>query len=533
MPMAISGQMHLVEPKAGKTDAIPAVSDGDAASDPAPNFGATLAAALQPGADQAASAVAVRTKLPPGQGASAAGPNSPLVQKDAANIVPITILPSGNSLPTVPPRGASGVAPSGAVATAAPRARKTADNPVTVPAELTAATLPAAAPAEPSPAAVAAEPAATPGQPAASQPVPLQPVAAQPAAVQLAPGQTAPAGAVTPQPLPDPAVTAATATAAAAVNPAAPAANPQPAPAAAQQAAQQAPQQAGPTSVPAGRGGATLTLAGVKPAAPVQARVTGPTAPAAPSAQAEADPAPSDAPLAAPVAGSPAAPTPPSVAQTIATEDLNPALPSPPTHPPGQGSGNESATVATPAQPTVQPETLLAAITTPAGATSAARPLSSSAPPPSVAQQVTPAVISLAQGGLQSGNSRTVSVSITPDELGQVSITVEKAADGTTNIHVTAERLATLDLLRNDQADLSHALNEAGVQQSSSSLSFSWDGPPSGGGAQAGQNWANQGWSGQDPPPGQQRSALASYADDRSASLGATAAARGGIDLTA
>ena len=545
MPMAVSSQMHPVQMKSGKTDAIPAASDAEIAADPAPDFSKSLLAALQPGVDQVAAALTARAKLPAGQDASAAGPKSPLVQKDAATIVPATLLQPGIALQIVPLHSATGAVRSGA-ATETFHARKTTDNPQPGPSPVVAEVeLPAAVPAglavatSPAPSVIAAAPAPTPAPapapaPPAALPVdlaatPAQPVSAQPTAVQPPTGQTAAAVVVAAQVLPDPAISTATASAAAAVNPAVLATH--------LQTPAKTVKQIASASIPAGRGGATPILSGMKPAATMQARVM-----TAPAVQVSADPAPADDPAAAPVAASPPATASapatalPSAAASLPVDDadLTPLVPL--THSLGQSSGNESASAA-PIPPTA-PEMSQAAGIIPIDATSAARGLSGGAPNPSVAEQVAPAVISLAQSGLQPGTSQKVSVSITPGDLGQVSISVEKAADGTTSIHVAAERLATLDLLRNDQSELSRALNDAGVQQSSSSLSFSWDGPASGGGSHAGQNWSNQSWSGQDgngqhAPSGQQRSALATYADERNAGPDATAAARGGIDVTA
>ena len=162
--------------------------------------------------------------------------------------------------------------------------------------------------------------------------------------------------------------------------------------------------------------------------------------------------------------------------------------------------------------------------TTQAGAAGAARPLPAAAgAPPSVASQVAPAVVSMAQSG---GAGGRLSVSITPEQLGQVHITVERAADGTTSIHVAAEQLGTLNILRHDQAGLTRALDQAGVGQSGHSLSFSWEGGGSG----------TQGWN----TPNQQSSQYQpanvskSYAADSIAMPPtAAAAARGGIDVTA
>jgi hypothetical protein len=139
--------------------------------------------------------------------------------------------------------------------------------------------------------------------------------------------------------------------------------------------------------------------------------------------------------------------------------------------------------------------------------------------PTSVTSQVAPALVSAAQGG---GVGGRLSISITPEQLGQVHITVERSVDGTTSIHVAAEQLGTLNILRHDQADLTRALDQAGVGQDGHSLSFSWDG---GGGAAQGR----------DAPPGQHQAAHVSrsYAAEPAAIPSIAATARGGIDLTA
>jgi hypothetical protein len=143
-------------------------------------------------------------------------------------------------------------------------------------------------------------------------------------------------------------------------------------------------------------------------------------------------------------------------------------------------------------------------------------------PAPSVATQILPSVVAMAQGH---GASGRISVSITPDELGHVSITVDRASDGTTAIHVAAERLTTLDMLRKDQTDLVRALDQAGMGQDSHSLSFSWDGG----------NGGMAGWGGRDAPPGGRRpgNAAASYVEEPSPLAASAAALRGGVDITA
>lgn len=140
----------------------------------------------------------------------------------------------------------------------------------------------------------------------------------------------------------------------------------------------------------------------------------------------------------------------------------------------------------------------------------------------SVATQILPAVVTMAQGH---GAEHRLSVSITPDELGKVSITIDRAIDGTTTIQVAAERQATLDLLQRDRSELVHALDQAGIRQENHSLSFSLDG---GNGGMGG--WGNQG---DQPSQRWPASAAQSYADESDSNPTTAAAARGGIDLTA
>ena len=151
--------------------------------------------------------------------------------------------------------------------------------------------------------------------------------------------------------------------------------------------------------------------------------------------------------------------------------------------------------------------------------------------PVSVADQVAPAVISAARNG-EAGHR--VTVSITPGELGQVSITVERNSNGTMHIQVSAEHLATLDLLRRDQDELTQTLDQAAGSRSGHSLSFSLDH----GTARDGPGNGMGGWfmhnGQQDARPSTPQFA---YADNTAitavTSTSPAAASRGGIDVTA
>jgi len=147
---------------------------------------------------------------------------------------------------------------------------------------------------------------------------------------------------------------------------------------------------------------------------------------------------------------------------------------------------------------------------------------SAPAPAPSVANQILPGVVSMAQSH---GPGGRLSVSMTPDELGHVSITVDRAADGTTSIHVAAERLTTLDLLRKDQGDLVRSLDQAGIAANDHSLSFSWDGGSGG----------MPGWGGRDAHAGDRRpgNVARSYVEEPTPLDTVAATSRGGVDITA
>jgi hypothetical protein len=69
--------------------------------------------------------------------------------------------------------------------------------------------------------------------------------------------------------------------------------------------------------------------------------------------------------------------------------------------------------------------------------------------------------------------TKTLSVSMTPGELGRVAVSVERTADGTAAITIAATRPETLQLLRNEHAQLTLLLDGAGIAADARSLSFS------------------------------------------------------------
>ena len=76
-----------------------------------------------------------------------------------------------------------------------------------------------------------------------------------------------------------------------------------------------------------------------------------------------------------------------------------------------------------------------------------------------VETQIAPAVVRLALGEDRS----RLQLELNPQSLGHLSIAVQRGSDGTANIALTAERPETLALLQQSGAQLSHALDRAGV----------------------------------------------------------------------
>ncbi|MDE2581959.1 MAG: flagellar hook-length control protein FliK [Rhodospirillales bacterium] len=134
-------------------------------------------------------------------------------------------------------------------------------------------------------------------------------------------------------------------------------------------------------------------------------------------------------------------------------------------------------------------------------------------------------MVALATG--PSGTHR-LSLLLTPADLGQVQITLQRAADGPTLVQVTAQQPQTLNLLVRDQAHLHRALDQAGVPASGRNLSFQLG---SGGtGAQFTGGSARQGGFGR-ARPGAARGLAA--VETPQAVIATTRLRRLGIDITA
>ena len=160
-------------------------------------------------------------------------------------------------------------------------------------------------------------------------------------------------------------------------------------------------------------------------------------------------------------------------------------------------------------------------------------------------QQVTPALVQLshAAGGGQ------LTLQLNPGELGRVHIQIDRAADGSASVHVTADRAETLQLLVADQAQLHHALDSAGLPQDGRTLSLSlakpdtsasdgFSGSLGGGSSFAGEQSSGQQGrpSSQSAPPwasGDEPATWGSGADSAPASITSTIRLRAGVDITA
>ncbi len=120
-------------------------------------------------------------------------------------------------------------------------------------------------------------------------------------------------------------------------------------------------------------------------------------------------------------------------------------------------------------------------VTAPAAATALASPQVSQLASPHVPQnpaipfgkalietQIAPAMVRLLQG---EGGAQ-LRLELNPQSLGHLSIAIERSNDGVSKIALTAERPETLALLQQDGAQLSHALDRAGVATVGRSVTF-------------------------------------------------------------
>ncbi|TWB44249.1 flagellar hook-length control protein FliK [Nitrospirillum pindoramense] len=98
-----------------------------------------------------------------------------------------------------------------------------------------------------------------------------------------------------------------------------------------------------------------------------------------------------------------------------------------------------------------------------AGTSQAARPPQY----PPVLQQVTMGFQKAASNGMDS-----VTIQLSPDDMGSIDVKLDFHKDGKVHASVTADNAKTLDLLQRNSDDLKNALQDAGLQTDSDSLSF-------------------------------------------------------------
>ncbi|MGI3778157.1 MAG: flagellar hook-length control protein FliK [Janthinobacterium lividum] len=119
------------------------------------------------------------------------------------------------------------------------------------------------------------------------------------------------------------------------------------------------------------------------------------------------------------------------------------------------------------ASPTVQSDAaaLASAAAGPGPTLPPTEPTGSAAPsrelPASVAAQVVPAVLAMHSAN----GAQNMMLRLTPAELGTVQVQITREHDGTASVSVLVERPETLRLLLHDQAQLQHALSQAGLPQ--------------------------------------------------------------------
>jgi flagellar hook-length control protein FliK len=88
--------------------------------------------------------------------------------------------------------------------------------------------------------------------------------------------------------------------------------------------------------------------------------------------------------------------------------------------------------------------------------------------PASPAEQVAPALLTLAK----TGGGQQIMIRLQPADLGMVQIRIAQAAAGTTQINITAENPATLLALQRDQPQLHHTLDAAGIPAAGRTVTF-------------------------------------------------------------
>jgi flagellar hook-length control protein FliK len=185
-----------------------------------------------------------------------------------------------------------------------------------------------------------------------------------------------------------------------------------------------------------------------------------------------------------------------------------------------------AATAGTPADSAVGAAGVTA--TSAAQSTDAAAPSAVRAPLP--ATPVEQIKVQLAKSAL-SGND-TITVNLHPDDLGRVEIKLE-LQDGQLRATITANNPDTLQLLKNDAANLQQSLQNAGLSTDANALNFQLRGDQQGqqlaqGQGQGQGNGSGQGYANQAASDAGGDDTLASVA----AAVSSAAAANGGLDIS-
>ena len=155
------------------------------------------------------------------------------------------------------------------------------------------------------------------------------------------------------------------------------------------------------------------------------------------------------------------------------------------------------------------------------------------------AQQAAAAMISLGAG--PDPGTQRLTIAMTPLELGHVIVQIDRLADGSASVAVSATHASTLAALHNDRPALEQALTQAGVSVSHRTIEFRLETPASSGSAQYGSAGSSASMGGGTMSGQQGRQASARSTSFAGAASTATADAdssaptmrRFGINLTA
>jgi flagellar hook-length control protein FliK len=128
------------------------------------------------------------------------------------------------------------------------------------------------------------------------------------------------------------------------------------------------------------------------------------------------------------------------------------------------------------AAPAATPTITATASPAPAHSTNAAAP----------SEQIAPALLTLAK---TADGSQKITIRLQPIELGMVQVRIERASSGSTLVEIITERSDTLRAMQQDQPQLHHVLDEAGIPAAGRTFTFHVAQPaqPSSGNSGSGQ----------------------------------------------